>query len=321
MVDSFTGTSHGNSVRSTAESLGSIDVIGQYDQYAHPDSQKGLPFRRVQREFGTSFSRASLPGDQASDALDGFFRDSTVEWMDMIGSIVDDAQEREVQNSALNISLSLNQLYLSDFALSHVQSGSELSSSQQEVYQDNLHRALGLDSEAGSEELQQALFDRSSKILENDTAVSQARQRWADSVTRFESGHNSVAVSAGNHGGRVRDLRADGYIVSEWADSNVLAVPEVTVVGATSGGSVASYSRTGPEVDIFASGSRGFSQGTSIASPHTAAALRAVHCANPGTASDDAEALVKDQLSDDFGVGGSEVNLDAVRGYISDRSV
>ncbi len=321
VVDSFTGTSHGHTVRSTAESLGDIAVIGQYDQHAHPDSREDLPFRRVQREFGRSFSQAPLSAEDASEALDGFFRESTVQWMDMIGSIVDDAQQRQVQNSALNISLGLNQLYLSDFAQSHIQSGSELSQTQKEVYRENLHRALGLDSQAGSRDLQQALFDRSSAVLESEPSVLNARERWSSTVSNFESRFNSIAVSAGNHGGRVRELRSEGYLLSDFADSNVLAVPDVTVVGSASQGAVASYSRTGPEVDIYAPGSRGLSQGTSIASPHTAAALRAVHCANPGTPSDDAEAFVKENLSRGYRPEASELSLDAVKGYIADKAV
>lgn len=208
VVDSFTGTSHGNSVRSTAESLGDIAVIGQYDQHAHPDSGEGLPFRRVQREFGQFFSREPMSSEDASQALDSFFRDSTFEWMDMIGSIVDDAEQQHVKNSALNISLGLNQLYLSDFAKSHIESGSDLSRSQQDIYRENLHRALGLESGASNKELQQAIFDRSAAILENDSGVLKAKARWSEAVAKFESGHNSIAVSAGNHGGRVRDLRA-----------------------------------------------------------------------------------------------------------------
>lgn len=52
-----------------------------------------------------------------------------------------------------------------------------------------------------------------------------------------------------------------------------------------------------------------------------AAALRGVHCANPGTESGDAEAFIVDHMSTDYRSDAPELNLDAVRGYISDKAV
>ena len=141
-------------------------------------------------------------------------------------------------------------------------------------------------------------------MVENNEQIRDARSRWRSEVQEFESRNSSVVVSAGNSGGEARSLRADGYLLSPSVDENFLAVPEVSVIGALENSQdVASYSRTGEEVDIFASGNFGSSQGTSVASPRYSAAIRGVHCDDKNLSSAEAETFIANELSYQTGSG------------------
>lgn len=103
-----------------------------------------------------------------------------------------------------------------------------------------------------------------------------------------------------------------------------MAFSDVTVVGATNGGSsVAGYSRRGDEIDLYASGNVGLlTQGTSFASPRVSAAMRAAHCQNPDLDSDQVEELVLEQLADSIQVDGesrSTLNLDRAKQFIAGK--
>lgn len=316
VIDSFVGSSHGETVTSTALKLGPINQVDKFDQSAEYGSPELLPFRQLTREFGHQMGHQKLSPQQSSELLDTFFEDVHVESMGVITRRLETVNQTDYKNSAANLSLGLSELSLVDLAEKNLDSAS---------YRENLTQALHLSSGASKAEIKQALLDRAASVMESSGRVEKATQAWRDEVKDFESDNNSVVVSAGNSGGDLRDLKKQGYRVSDNADRNFLDVPEATVVGASQSflgqKSVSGYSRQGEGVDIHARGRTGLSFGTSFSSPSVSAALRAVHCDNPTFSSDQAESYVKDNFGEEFGQGLTDLSLKAVSNYIRSEGV
>lgn len=312
-IDSFNG-SHGPTVEKTSRSLGEFTNVHRFNQADKVGGE--LPFQAITRRVGRELGERELTRDEASRLLDLYIVDLYSEPMGLLTSLMQDANSLGVSNSALNISLGLNKLHMVTGAESHTSNA---------VYRTNLDRALGLNPQStGSQERKQALLDRVNRVMEGSEEVRSASQAWQDEVRAFEANRNSVVVSAGNDGGDARSLSSKGYRLSEDVDRNFLAFSDVTVVGATNGGSsVAGYSRRGDEVDLYASGNAGLlTQGTSFASPRVSAAMRAAHCQNPDLDSDQVEELVLEQLTDSIQVDGesrSTLNLDRAKQFIAGK--
>lgn len=295
-IDSFDG-SHGPTVQKTSESLGGLDSVYRLNQ---SDKVQGeLPFKALTKKIGVDLGTHQLSADQASSVLDNYIVNLYTKPMQLLTSLMQDANGLGVSHSALNISLGLNKLSTVHGAESH---------SENSIYQANLDRALGLAPGAAAKERKQALLDRVDRVMEGSREVKEARIAWREAVKDFESGHNSVVVSAGNDGGDARSLAAQGYHISPDVDQNFLAVPEVTTVGATGwGSSLAGYSRLGDEVDILANGSVDWlTKGTSFSAPRVSAAMRGAHCQNPEFTSDQAQDFVTHQLSAQHSFAGKQ---------------
>ena len=92
-----------------------------------------------------------------------------------------------------------------------------------------------------------------------------------------------------------------GFRLDGEEDRNLLAVPEVTTVGASQttpegAAALSESSSYGPEVDILADGSHGPTFGSSYSAPKVANAMRAVHGRYPEMTSDQVESFVKENL-------------------------
>lgn len=191
---------------------------------------------------------------------------------------------------------------------------------------DNYARAFDLDSAklssqdpavSGPERLkfQQALADQIGGVMENNPALQESKQHFATAVRELEKNHNSVVVAASNEGSVLKELAQDSKSstplrVGSHFQDNILATPETTVVGSTTGAGaaekVADYSSNYQEVDIYANGfapmpsstaSRSNAQGTSFAAPKVAQVMAKLHELYPDKSSAEIESMVKEQLS------------------------
>ena len=191
---------------------------------------------------------------------------------------------------------------------------------------DNYARAFDLDSAklssqdpavSGPERMkfQQALADHIGGIMDNNPALRESKEHFATSVRELEKNHNSVVVAASNEGSVLKELAQEANsdvpirVGSRFQD-NILATPETTVVGSTtgsgSGEKVADYSSNYEGVDIYANGfapmpsstaSQTNAQGTSFASPKVGQVMAQLHQLYPDKTSDEIENMVKEQLS------------------------
>lgn len=163
---------------------------------------------------------------------------------------------------------------------------------------------------AERQRLVQSLLDQVGQAWESDPALAAARKRWDAAVDRFEAGHNSVVIAAGNEGDRLQSLvpGGPGLNIPANATTNILENQAVTSVGATRWWSrpdgpkeqLAAYSSRSPGVDIYATGSVGYRHsaaltnwGTSFAAPRVAATMATLHQRNPELSSAQIETLVK----------------------------
>lgn len=109
-----------------------------------------------------------------------------------------------------------------------------------------------------------------------------------------------MVVAAGNSGQHLQQLSRLGFQLDDQADLNLLAVPEVTTVAASTfspeGARLSPTSSFGPEVDLAAEGSAAGSFGTSYAAPKVANVMRAVHLRWPAKSSDEVEMFLRDTL-------------------------
>jgi hypothetical protein len=178
------------------------------------------------------------------------------------------------------------------------------------------------------QKLQQSLADFSHDLMENSPVVGQARERYEQAVSDFESGHNSVVVSAGNDGLALERLAArnHGLTIEPPKDffKSILDTQEVTSVGATrffTNGSKleerkAGYSNPHAQVDIYASGSVGLQNpnkvdnyGTSFSAPRVGATMAELHAQNPHLSSSQVETLMKNSLTHELDANAGPVQV------------
>lgn len=176
---------------------------------------------------------------------------------------------------------------------------------------------------AERQRLQQRLLDHVGQTMDRDPTVAQEKRQWAESVSRFEAGNNSVVISAGNEGADLEQLqRGNGnrpLRAPADASTNILENSQVTSVGATRWFNTANgpqerranYSSDSQGVDIYAAGSldanggsRADMHGTSFASPRVAAMMAELHRRHPNASSSEIEAMMKEQYTHQLSSGG-----------------
>ena len=176
--------------------------------------------------------------------------------------------------------------------------------------------------------LQQNLIKHVDHTIENSSGLKTAKQAYTTEVRRFESGNNSVVISAGNHADDSNDMIKDAAGTPVMApkdyEKNLLEIPEVTSVGATrfmddKGGvkeRTAQYSSRSEGVDIYASGSVDYdgdqkadNWGTSFSAPRVAGTMAELHRQNPSMTSSQIENLMRNRLTHDLNSGSGQIQV------------
>ncbi len=314
-VDSFESSeSHGHYVEGAAASLGPTGPTVRQNQRQMIDGQVTMPHARATTRLQLALSAQPLSPDQAAETLQQFVRDSAAGNLDLASNLLGQIEATGYRNSVVNLSQGIDALVLLQLSKAALGPKSRLSSEAQQTYRTNLGAALNLAPGSDEKSTDQATLELIKGTLKGDPEVQKSVEGWRDSVRSFESGHNSVVVAAGNSGTAIKGLARAGFSVDGSEDLNLLAVPEVTTVGATAvdnqGRLVFSGSSSfGPEVDVLANGDHQGRFGTSYAAPKVANALRAVHLANPDFSSDEAERYLSSRLSDPATIAGQPVAI------------
>lgn len=147
-----------------------------------------------------------------------------------------------------------------------------------------------------------------SETIDHSPNIAWSRQRFRGMVRAYESRNNSVVLAAGNHG-RMRELAGEfGITLPQDVDISLLAVNEVTVVGAAGDSGIADYSSRYSQVDIYADGdsvdplSGESSSGTSYAAPRVAAVMASLHALYPQATSEEVEEMMRTELTRQVGI-------------------
>ena len=181
---------------------------------------------------------------------------------------------------------------------------------------DNLARAWNIDPQALSssdpavsgparQQFQQNLINRVNQA-NHSPEMERLRGDMSNVVDVYESRNNSVVVAAGNSGELAEVMRRDNggrdLQIPQGFYDNILATPNATtvgalgVIGASNQVGVASYSSPTPTVDVNAWGvAPGGPEGTSFASPRTAAQMQDLHNRFPDRSSAQIERMLRDQ--------------------------
>ncbi len=305
IVDNFlNSTSHGFQVEGAARSLGQTGTVIQVNQHQVENGRLTMPHAKALKSLQTEFASGPLSAELAGQHLDSFVTQAAAGNVKLAASHLAGIEAEGFQNSVVNLSQGVDALNLMDMAKMALSPKSKLSAAQQQQYSSNLQSALLEPSEHGGATeklLDQRLLQRVSTLLKESPEVQSAVKQWREGVERFESAHNSVVVASGNSGKAFQALARDGFTLDGSEDHNLLAVPEVTTVGATSrtadGDLSLSHTSFGPEVDVLAPGDHAGLFGTSYASPKVASALRAVHVLRPDFTSNQAESWLKENLA------------------------
>ena len=165
--------------------------------------------------------------------------------------------------------------------------------------------------------LQQGLIDSINRGLDGNPKVGQARRDYDQAVRRFESNHNSVVVSVGNTGEDRQKIHPDVKLPADFQKSFNIN-DEVTAVGSSMRGiGRSSYSAQERSNIIYADGLApgnnlppGQTQvpvGTSFAAPRVSSLLAEIHRRFPKLTSQQAENLLRQQMTDQRG-GYTEVD-------------
>ncbi|MBS2040212.1 S8/S53 family peptidase [bacterium] len=203
---------------------------------------------------------------------------------------------------------------------------------------DNAFRAAGVDKDkmaspdpkvSGPEHLkfQQMMMDSINRGLDGNPQVGKARRNYDQAVQRFEANHNSVVVAVGNTGedrGRIHP----GVKVPDDFDRSFNINDQVTAVGSSLRGlGRASYSANERNNIIYAEGlapgdnlPQGQTQvadGTSYAAPRVSALMAEIHRRHPKLTSQQAENLLRQQLTDERG-GYTEVDPLKARRFLAE---
>ena len=314
VVDSFqSSSSHGYLVEGAAVSLGKPENLFRVSQHQSVDGRATMPHVAAIGGLQAEVATVALPADQASAGFSKFVTNAAAGNLQLATTLLAGIQAQGFQNSVVNLSQGLDALTLLQLAKYPMGPTSKLPPEQQRTYTDNLRRALSAPAEATAQQLDNLMLQRIKKELKESPEIGQAVEDWRNGVSSFESAHNSVVVAAGNSGKALKGLTAAGFEIDGSEDTNILAVPEVTTVGASvtspAGVSLSGTSSFGPEVDVVADGDFHGHFGTSFASPKVANVLRAVHVARPDLISDQAEQWVKGTLAEQVAISGQAVGL------------
>lgn len=306
IIDSFLSTtSHGFQVERAAQSLGGTGAVYRVDQQQLVNGRLTMPHAKALKSLQAEFASGPLSPQLAGQHLDNFVTQAAAGNVKLAASHLADIETQGFQNSVVNLSQGVDALNLMDMVKMALGPGSKFTTEQQHQYNSNLRSALLNPSEqstATEKLLDQRLLQRVSALLKESPEVRGAVEQWRQGVQSFESaGHNSVVVASGNSGKAFRALVKEGFELDGSEDSNLLAVPEVMTVGATSvtsnGDLGLMQTSFGAEVDVLASGDHEGRFGTSYASPKVANALRAAHLLHPDFTSEQAEGWLKENLA------------------------
>lgn len=235
-----------------------------------------------------------------------------------------------VKNSVVNFSGGLNKADVFRNLMKSVMSSPES--------MDNAMRAAGVDKEkmlspdpkiSGPEhqKFQQMLMDIVNRGLDGNPQVKKAQQNYNQAVKRFEANHNSVVVAVGNTG-EDRAKMHPGVKVPDDFEHSFNINDQVTAVGSSLRGlGRASYSANERNNIIYTEGLApsdnlppGESQipnGTSFAAPRVSVLLAEIHRRYPNLTSQQAENLLRQQLTDQRG-GYTEVDPLKARRFLGE---
>jgi subtilase family protein len=258
--------------------------------------------------------------------------------------VVRNATASGAENSVLNLSMGGSKAGISSDLYSHAahawsENGTPESREYGATVAGNYAKAYGLDldrlqstdpkvAEPERAKLQQHLINHVDHTVENSGRMKSARQDWSTEVRRFESGRNSVVISAGNHGDEsdqmMKDAGSSPVMAPPDYQKNFLEIPEVTSVGATrwldgENGpkeTAARYSSRSDDVDIYASGSVDYDGdqkaddwGTSFSAPRVGATMAELHRRNPNMSSSQVENLMRNQLTHNLNTGSGDLQV------------
>ncbi len=316
-VDSFiSSTSHGHFVEGAARSLGSTGDTYQVNHHQVTNGRLSMPHAKALTQLQADFAAGQLSSESARKQIDSFVTEAAAGNVKLATSHLAAVEAEGFQNSVVNLSQGVDALVLMDMVKIPLGPNSKLSIEQQQQYSSNLQAAfLDSNEQVPNAELavDQRLLKRVNNLMKESSEVQSAVAGWREGVKSFESGHNSVVVAAGNSGNSWKALAKAGFELDGDEDFNLLAVPEVTTVGATvnanGGVALSSASSFGSEVDIITSGEFEGRFGTSYASPKVANVLRAAHMLRPDFTSEQAEGWVKEKLAESVELNGHTVGL------------
>lgn len=315
IIDNFTSSeSHGHLVKGSAATLGSTGPVTAIHQHQMVDGRPTLPHVEALKSFQAGMTEGLSP-QQAADRFERFVGDAAGGNLAWATTLLAEVTAEGYQHSVLNYSQGLDSITLLQLLKHPTGASSKLAAEQKQTYAENLARAVAPDADRplSEPELDNLVLQRLKHSLKESPVVQQATHRWQEQVREFEAGHNSVVIAAGNSGVAQKALARAGFDIDGSEDVNIFAVPEVTVVGATTvgkgGEALAAPSSFGPEVDFLAPGDFGEHFGTSFACPKVANALRAAHLANPDFSSEQAEAWAKAELAYGGQIGDQQVAL------------
>jgi len=260
-----------------------------------------MPHVEAARALQSDWGAKELSPEESSEALDRFIENASTGNLRHVSQQLQEIGEEGFQNSVVNISQGLDALALLQLATYPLGRRSKLPSPQQATYEKNLYSALSFQPKSlhpGNVKIERdnVLLQRIKKRFQVDSDIQGAIQGWNETVRQFESDRNSVVVAAGNSGKHFQLLDRLGFQLDGSEDHNLLAVDEVTTVGAGESGVSSPLASFGPEVDLLASGEFEGKFGTSYASPKVANLMRTVHLSHPEYTSDEVEAALKVQL-------------------------
>lgn len=304
IIDSFQNSqSHGHLVQGAASTLGATGSVHAIHQHQMVDGRPTLPHVLAMKAFQAGMAAGARSPEQAAELFDRFVSDAAGGNLAWATTLLAEVTREGFQRSVLNYSQGLDAITLLQLLKHPTGGSSKLPEDQKRIYADNLARAVAPNSSQplSEPELDNLLLQRLKRTLKESPVVQQTTNTWRAQVREFEAGSNSVVVAAGNSGVAQKALARAGFDIDGTEDVNIFAVPEVTVVGATTptrgGEALAAPSSFGPEVDLLVDGNFGEHFGTSFACPKVANALRAAHLANPEFSSEQAESWVKQELS------------------------
>ena len=286
-------------------------------------------YHQEKQLISQALNEPDLPKEEFLKRLEMSVALQGVGLMDSMAERLDGLKEAGLHHSAVNISYGMSQASAVEdkyIEAAMAWSGWGPVEGFKKPLLDNYARAFDLDTAklsssdpavSGPErsKFQQALADQIAEVMGNNPALKESQEHFARSVRELEKNHNSVVVAASNEGSVLKELAREANSsaplrVNGHFQENILAVPETTVVGSTSGSGpqekVAEYSSNYEGVDIYANGfaplpsstaSQDNAHGTSFAAPKVAQIMAQLHELYPDKSSDEIESMLKEQLS------------------------